>query len=124
MFVKGQLVTFLQNWDNKGTVRICDLVVYSCGKKQMILVDCHGEKFEGRHFYPTESQYGSGVVVPRLSREDAEIAALNLGETIVTMERTRMENCIAHYGYPESHGYTKAVRQGIAELHEARAVWR
>lgn len=121
-FTKGQAVTFLQNWDSKGTVRIVDLTVYSCGKKQMVLVDGSGTKFEGRHFYPSETQHSYSRVVARLTKDDAVAAALALGAEVVAGERGRMEKMIAHYDYGEQAGYTKAVRRDIAALHEPRAV--
>jgi len=121
MFTKGQEVTLLQNWDGKGTVRIIDLTVNSCGKKQMILVDAAGAKFQGRNFYPTEAQPGPDRVVARLSHDDAVAAALVLGAEIVAEERARIEKMLAHYGYPETHGYTKAMRRDQAALHEPRA---
>jgi hypothetical protein len=122
MFTKGQAVHFLQNWDSKGTVRVIDLVVHSCGKKQMVLVDEAGQKFQGRNFYPTEQQFACGRVVARLAKADAIAAALALGAEIVAQERARMERQIASYGYPEEHGYTKAMRQSLAALHEPRAI--
>jgi hypothetical protein len=121
-FTKGQPVTFLQNWDSKGTVRIVELTVYSCGKKQMVLVDGSGTKFEGRHFYPSETQHSYSRVVARLTKDDAVAAALALGAEVVAGERGRMEKMIAHYDYGEQAGYTKAVRRDIAALHEPRAV--
>lgn len=120
-FAKGQPVTFLSNWDRKGTVRIVNLTVHSCGKKQMVLVDDTGVKFEGRFFKPmTDQGVLDGVVWPRLSDAEAEAAALALGQVIIEYELAHAERCIARYGYPEAHGYTKAMRKGIAELHEPR----
>jgi hypothetical protein len=121
-FVKNQEVTYLQNWDSKGTVRIIDLIVYSCGRKQMVLVDATGKKFEGCLFQPTEEQIQYGRVVPRLSPEAALTAALELGATIVALERASMENSIARAGKSETHNYTKSMREEIAKLHEPRAV--
>ena len=117
-FTKGQPVTFLQNWDDKGTVRIVDLTVYSCGKKQMVLVDGSGTKFEGRHFYPGETQHSYSRVVARLTKDDAVAAALALGAEIVAAERDRKEQLIACYDFGEQAGYTKAMRLDIAALHE------
>jgi hypothetical protein len=121
-FTKGQPVTFLQNWDDKGTVRIVGLTVYSCGKKQMVLVDDVGAKFEGRRFYPGETQHSYSRVVARLTKDDAVAAALALGAEIVAAERDRKEQLIARYDFGEQAGYTKAMRRDIAALHEPRAV--
>lgn len=122
VFTKNQDVTLLQNWDHKGTVRIVDLVVYSCGRKQMVLVNAAGEKFEGRFFQPVEDQIMFSRVVPRLSPADAQAAARELGAAVVLAARARMQAAIASIGYGEDHGYTKAVRADIGQLHEPRAI--
>ena len=119
-FTKGQPVTFLQNWDDKGTVRIVELTVCSCGKKQMVLVDGSGTKFQGHHFLPVEAQYGHSRVVARLSHEDAVAAAMVLGAEIVAAERSRYEHALTIPGCGD--GYYNAMRRDIAALHEPRAV--
>ncbi len=122
MFTKGQEVTLLQDWDRKGTVRIAELTVHSCGKKQMILTDCSGDKFEGQFFFPTGTDGRNYRIVARLSAEAAEAAAIEMGADVAKVEREAMERAIAHCGHPESHGYTKAVRAEIAEIHEPRVI--
>ena len=120
MFTKGQQVTFLQNWDDKGTVRVVDLTVYSCGKKQMVLVDAAGAKFQGRNFRPTEAQHGFCRVVAKLTQADATAAALALGAEIVAAERSRFDRNLTIPGCGD--GYYNAMRRDIAALHEPRAV--
>lgn len=131
MFTKGQPVTYLQTWDNKGTVSIRDLFVYSCGKKQMILCDAQGVKFQGAHF-PPDGQLFHGRVVARLTPAEAEAAALAIGAEVVAYETARLEGCIARHGSPEAHGgsvrmrdgYISAIRSNLAALHEPRFIWR
>lgn len=124
MFTKGQQVTFLCNWDSKGTVAIVDLIVHSCGKKQMILVDDQGIKYQGRLFFPTEDQLNFSRVVSRLSPEAAEALALEIGAQVATHEAAEKLRKIAHYGYGEEHAYTRSMRKSIADIHEPRTLRR
>jgi hypothetical protein len=127
-FRKGDAVTFFNNWDQCGTIRVVDLTVYSAGKIQMILVDAKGQKFEGRNFQPTVVQ---GVntfseVHPRMTADAAHAYALKLGARVVAWERERMEECIAtevaHYGATQMVGYVASVRKSLDKLHEPRVV--
>lgn len=122
MFSKNEAVTLFQNWDRKGTVKVTNLYVYSCGKKQMILVDDQGVKFGGRNFLPTVEQHDMDEVHPVMTDEAAEAHALEMGARIAASVKARKEAAIAHYGKPETDGYTKAVRRDIAELHEPRCI--
>ena len=76
MFTKGQLVTMLQSWDDKGTVSIRRLVVRSCGAKRMVLQEENGEICQGAAFRPSIEQWGFAFVLPRMEDEQAEAAAL------------------------------------------------
>ena len=120
MFSKGQQVTYFVNYDRKGTVQIRDLVVYSCGKKQMVLCDENGVKFQGASFLPTVAQYSMCEVHPSMTEEAATAYALELGAKIVASELASMEAAIISYGYAEDAGYNKSMRRKIAELHEPR----
>lgn len=51
-FTKGQRVNFVQNWDSKGTVSVTPAIVYSCGKKQMVLTHAETGVELGRQFRP------------------------------------------------------------------------
>lgn len=81
-FRKGDLVTMLSDWDSKGSVSVRDLVVHSCGRKQMVLVDGTGAKFQGAFFDPSGSMFRTRVV-PRLSVADAEAAGLAFAAGVV-----------------------------------------
>lgn len=121
-FTKGDLVTIISNWDRKGTVVYRPGVVHSCGKKQMtIYCPIKGDEI-GHHFEPKRAEGNVVGVHARMTDEAAIAIALVAGADIVADEKARMERAIAHYGYPETDGYTKAVRKGIAELHEPRAL--
>lgn len=120
MFTKNQPITLFINRNNKGSVQVHDLIIYSCGKKQMVLVNEAGEKFTGANWRPQEEQSSFHRVTPRKTVEEADAYATSLAQHIVASEKARMENCISHYGYPEEHGYTRTVRKNIADLHEPR----
>ncbi len=84
-FTKGMKVTYLRgDIYGKGKVYIFNLVVYSCGKKQMILATEDGVKFAGTQFKPTVEQGISGRVYHRLTQEVAEAAALALSADLIT----------------------------------------
>lgn len=121
-FTKGDLVTIISNWDRKGTVVYRPGVVHSCGKKQMtIYCPVKGDEI-GHHFQPKRAEGNVCGVHVQMSDEAAIAIALIAGAAIVADEKRRMEHAIAHYGYDEDHGYTKAVRRDIAALHEPRAL--
>jgi hypothetical protein len=123
-FRKGQLVTFLQDWDRKGSVKVYDLVVYSAGKKQMILVDETGQKFAGANFRPTFLQYGyvgaENEVHLRLTPEQADAAALDLGARVVAIETANKLRAIERN--PNDPRFQQAMRDEIAKLHEPRVI--
>lgn len=120
IFRKGQKVTLLQNWDHLGSVRIIDLVVYSCGAKQMVLVNEDGSKFGGMNFRPGVDQFGFSKVHPRLTPDAAVAMALDLGAAIVAYRRSGLERRIAKSGKTERDGYIKACRLDLSRLHEPR----
>lgn len=120
-FKKGQPVTYLYDWDRRGTVRAVDLFVYSAGKKQMILVDANGAKFAGHNFRPCVKQgYDDGCneVHPRLTEAEANELGLALAERILTYERAHFARCLA--AHSDDRGYCAAVQKDLERLHEAR----
>ena len=65
-FKKGQEVWLIQSWNGKDTVSITPAVVYSCGKKQMILTHAETGAELGRNFAPSPTQLRwAGRVEPR-----------------------------------------------------------
>jgi len=120
-FIKGQAVTFVQDWDRKGTVYFRHAVVFSCGTKQMVLTDAKTGEEMGRHFNPSLGvRYSNeGQTFPRLSDEEAIAVCLKLGAERVQSEKTRLEHCLT-LGYSED--YDNATRREIAQLHEPRAL--
>lgn len=144
-FVKGQAVTYIASWDDKGTSRFVHLTVHSCGAKQMVLVDDAGVKFAGCNFRPQTVQgdtawyaehnpgalQACGLVMPRMTDDEARAAAKVHGAGVAAYEKAAKEERIAvasaaDYQYrnePSTPGYIAAMRDGIAALNmEGRAV--
>lgn len=128
-FTKGQEVTILRSWDNKGTAYFINAIVHSCGKKQMVLIDAKTGEEMGRHFMPVlanEENLGKAcryeATFPRLSEEEATRIGLKMGALVISEEIAHAEACIRHYAGDE--GYEAAVRKGLATLHEPRVIDR
>lgn len=124
-FTKGDAVTLLSDWDRKGTVRVAELAVYSCGAKQMILVEPGTEeRFEGQNFRavvgPQGDHPGTAEVYPRMTPERMYAVAIDKAERILAHERAHFARCMAHSN--SDANYTRAMQKGLAELHEPRVV--
>jgi hypothetical protein len=125
-FNKGDKVTHIASWDDKGTVTYRNALVHSCGMKQMILTDeATGEEI-GRHFAPVlgsleESVRRCGVTFPRMTEEEAIAACLKVGALWVEAERERIAACRAYYAN-ERASYHAALDEDEAKLHEPRAL--
>jgi hypothetical protein len=128
-FTKGQEVTYISDWDRKGTVTYRHAVVYSCGKKQMVLTDAETGEEMGRHFDPFQGSletvslgYGfkmAGGTFPRMTAEEAVEAGLKVAASIQEYERQHFARCLAgNHGA----GYDASIRESIAELHDLRAI--
>ncbi len=126
-FKKGDLVTRIASWDDKGTFYFIHAVVYSCGKKQMVLTDADNGNEMGRHFSPalgemSARKYGGGNTFPRMTNEEAEAACIELAGRLVTEEKARLIEGRDRDGMTE--GYKKAMQKNIDGLHEPRAMNR
>lgn len=127
-FVKGQPVTYFGSYDDKGTIRVIDLVVYSCGAKQMVLAHPNGDKFAGANFLPQVVQsleptpsHHTPEVWPRMTAEAAEAHALEMGARFVEGQREHFRNCRERYA-TAGPGYLKSIAIDEAALHEPRVV--
>jgi hypothetical protein len=128
-FRKGQKVTFIADWDRKGTVTFRHAVVYSCGMKQMVLTDAVTGDEMGRHFKPavgsletikTDNCYRmAGGTFPRMTDEEAVEAGLKVAAAIQQYEREHFARCLAG-GHGE--GYNMSIRKDIDALHDLRAI--
>lgn len=130
-FTKGEEVTVLNTWDNKGTVSFTHAVVYSCGTKQMVLTDATTGNEIGRHFKPVRSNgeslpvnasNGWELTFSRLSDEGATRICLELGASIVAYEIEQGEKCLSRHS--DHEGYCNAIKRDMEQLHEPRAINR
>ena len=125
-FAKGDKVTYLTNWDGKGTVTFQHAVVYACGKKQMGLTDDATGEEMGRHFRPENAAEvwcrGDGTFL-RLTDEAATEIGLIFAAQILVSERAGYARRIEYaererFSYWE--GYVEGMRKDRAKLHEPR----
>jgi len=122
-FKKNQEATLIGNWDGQGTMFYRDVVVYSCGKKQMVLTCAITGEELGRNFKPEvgkveEASYYWNGCFPRMTEEDAIATCLEAAEIYLakeTADRTRRLN------QDSSEHSVKFWTKEIAKLHEPRA---
>lgn len=126
-FKKGELVTYVASWDNKGTFYYVNAVVHSCGAKQMVLTDeATGEEM-GRHFAPrigdaeTVSISNWGATFKRMTDEQAEALCLELAAKLPALWQAENERRAAHN---EKIGRVMLLPYDLNELHEPRALKR
>lgn len=135
-FKKGDLVTFIADWDRKGTVYYRQAVVYSCGTKKMVLTDEATGGELGCNFKPQVGSLVSftaelpngfkvrtpaGGTFPRMTDEEAEAACLAVAASIRKDEEEHYARCLAG-----DHGeaYDAGIRKEIERFHEFRALKR
>lgn len=118
-FNKGDEVTYISDWDRKGTVFFRHAIVYSCGKKQMVLTDAETGEEMGRHFRPYRAETGNAGTFARMTDDEAAAAALALAENILARETAHFERCLQNDTAGE--GYKNAIRKSMAQLHEPRS---
>lgn len=80
MFTKGQRVNLVQSWNGKGEVSIYPAIVYSYGKKQMILTHAETGKELGRQFRPQREGWSGELVLT--ADEDAQTIAMEMATAI------------------------------------------
>jgi len=114
-FKKGDAVTFIQDWNRKGAATYRHAVVYSCGKKQMVLTDAATGEEMGRHFAPKLGDDFGGTF-PRMTDAEAAAAALKVGERVIAREKAHFEHCLTR---DASEGYLAAIRKDLAEIEAA-----
>jgi len=127
VFKKGDLVTYLADWDRKGTVYFRHGIVYSCGKKVMVLTDAETGEEMGRHFDPKTGADRSysfwSSTVPRMTDEEATKTALERATEILEKERADLERLIESCGPAfENHNRCRVLRSELAKLHEPKAL--
>lgn len=131
-FKKDQLVTFISDYDRKGTVYFVNAIVYSCGNKQMVLINEATGQEMGRHFKPTlgniEVVYGGpnevigfpGGTFPRMTKEEAIEVGMKIAANIQQYNIARLNRCIEMNG--TNAGYVAAIRKDLDALHELTVI--
>jgi hypothetical protein len=123
VFNKGDKVTYITSWDNKGTVVYRDAIVHSCDKKQMILIDPETLEEMGRLFKPAvgfDLRNTREGTYPRMTEAEAITECLRLGALIVQEQTHRFNSCIT--ANEANTPYINAIKRELSELHEPRAM--
>jgi hypothetical protein len=113
-FNKGDAVTYISDWDRKGSTYYRHAIVYSCGRKQAVLTDAETGEEIGRHFRPECAALGNAGIFTRLTDAEATAAALALAANIIADETEHYERCLQ---IDASEGYKNAIRKALAALH-------
>lgn len=137
-FKKGDIVTLIADWDRKGTVTFRHAVVYSCGKKRMVLTCAKTGEEIGRNFRPekgsvtnqiTELVPGNGGmkylkpaggVFDGMTDEAAEALGLTIAAELLAHERQHYAERLQRWGSDAS--YAASIQKDIDALHEPRAL--
>jgi len=120
-FNKSDKVTFINDWDRKGTFYFQHAVVYSCGNKQMVLTDATSGEEMGRHYAP---EHGEIIgTFPRMTDEEATAHCLKAAADYVAAQPEYYERMIKNNSerYPEDRYYEKSMRADLEKIHEPRA---
>lgn len=116
-FKKGQEVTIIRKWSRDCTTYAQKAIVYSCGKKQMILTCAITGEELGRNFLPKAEQYSEGVVI--LGHDDATIEreSLTLSARIIDSEIKRYEHIMSteYWANEASQSYKAAITKDYNE---------
>lgn len=132
-FKKGDKVHYIGAYNNKGKFGIHALTVYSCGKKQMVLVNAAGEKFMGCHFMPTEIQRMFNVaetevvmdiVLGGLTDEQAEAKALELAAAYKPRQIRDYNEKIERWGHNPHYAASMRAEIAAVEADEVGFIWR
>lgn len=126
-FTKGQKVTYIASWDNRGTVYFRHAIVHSCGTKQMVLTDEATGAEMGRHFAPIRGAELSDVTgfnwsatFPRMAHEEARAFCLAVGAKIVERQRAHFAERRERFANA-GQGYFDSIAKDESLLHEPRA---
>jgi len=120
-FSKNDQVTYITNWDRKGTFMFQHAVVYSCGNKQMVLTDAINGKEMGRHYSP-EIGEAEGTF-PRMTDDEAIAHCLKHAEVFIPQHIAYYERLIERNRENRfsDKGYRDNIRKDIDRMHEAQA---
>lgn len=129
-FKKNDLVTNFYRWDGAGDYGYTQAIVYSCGKKQMVLTDeITGEEM-GRNYHPSGVDSFAPAydlvlsgTAPRMTPEEAEVFCVALSLRYKKMELDRIEKTQAsEYPYPKNDYWNARLAKEIAGYNAAPIV--
>lgn len=126
-FKKGELVTYVASWDNKGTFYFVQAIVHSCGAKQMVLTSEETGEEMGRHYSPKAGDVETlhmgnwGATFKRMTDAEAEALCLELAAKVPSMWKAENERRRTHN---ENIGRTVLCLYDLNEVHEPRAIKR
>jgi hypothetical protein len=129
-FSKGQLVTVIGTWDQKGTAFYRHAIVYSCGYKRMILTDATTGEETGSWRNPkvgdVKDAAGNGGhwhgVFPRMSDAEAEALCIEAATLMLVAYNAHYEHRIQQYASDPK--FVQVMLKHKAELHEPRFIKR
>jgi len=125
-FKKGDRVTAISSWDNRGTVAFIQCVVRSCGAKQLLLtIEATGKPCDiglWRSLVPAVATGDDMGVHHRLEGEALHSTLRAASLRFLNEERTRLNSAIkrtADHGLPSN--FSHAMKNTLSRLHEPRS---
>ena len=112
-FKKGQKVTLVVDWDRKGTIAVTPAMVYSCGKRIMVLTHALTGEELGRNYRPCEGEGWTGEFV--FDGALTEDRLLDLANMLIARQP-------AFFDQQEAQG--RDFSKDRAAMHEARIIRR
>ena len=115
---KGDKVTMIKSWDERGTVAYYQAEVLSWGKIRATLIQ---ESNTARRFCtPKVATNNEQGIYPRMTDEAAEAMCLIVGRNVAAERKAQWEKDIEQ----NSHNafYVAAIQKQINELHEPKAI--
>ena len=119
VFTKGQAVTYIVNFDDKGLFVFRQAVVYSCGKKQMVLTDAATGEEMGRHYRP-EVGGEHGGTFQALDQAAAIAKCEDLARAYLAKISQFYLEASKNLGFGEA--YAEHMAEKLQELGEARGM--
>lgn len=121
IFKKGERVTYVADWDSRGTFYFIQAFVHSCGGKKVVLYNAETQQLLGRHFRP-EIGIIQGVgrqtngIFKQMSDDEAHAVCLAEAASYLAWRRQTIADSIEKSA--SGSLYAKAMEKQLAELHE------
>jgi|688.fasta_scaffold99366_7 hypothetical protein len=127
-FSKGDKVTVIGDWDRSGTVWFTQGIVYSCGKRRMIVTDERTGEQLGKEFHvnfegKSLNDY-SPLVLPRLEGDALQDKAVELAGGVIAWWRNLYRNRLEKYRLNGDEQGVEIMEEQLELLHEPRVIHR